>query len=160
MWRSLFPCLALCVVAACAATDPNKSSGNDNIAVTQAHIVRTAEVPLGPATTMTIGQPAHRVFQAVWSSGRVDSEGVWQNRSEIPHNRLRCGVYEVGMQLGQGNPGCVNVRWVTDVEFATRQRQCNSATRIHKGGGRFSNMADRLEEASCVRVVVRCEGTC
>ena len=82
------------------------------------------------------------------------------HQAEVSHRRLRCGTYETGVQLGSGNPACSDVRWLTEVAFVARQRQCNSATRLHRGGGRFSEAAIRLEQASCLRLVVRCEGTC
>ena len=53
-----------------------------------------------------------------------------------------------------------DVEWLSGVEYATRVRHCNSASRLHAGGGEFSDAANRYNEVSCVRVLVRCEGAC
>ena len=92
--------------------------------------------------------------------GWLDETGAWHIGTEVHHGRLRCGTYETGIQLGRGKPACSEVEWLTDVEYATRLRHCNSATRLHAGGGVFSDAENRLEEVTCVRIVVRCEGTC
>jgi len=48
----------------------------------------------------------------------------------------------------------------TNVEFGTRQPQCNNATAIHAGGGELAGMRDIFGASTCVRVVTRCEGAC
>ena len=62
--------------------------------------------------------------------------------------------------LGLGNPGCSNVRWLTNVEPGTRRVHCNSATLIHQGGGQSAVVRGAFSASSCARVVVRCEGPC
>ncbi|UCC56703.1 MAG: hypothetical protein JSU75_02790 [Gammaproteobacteria bacterium] len=92
--------------------------------------------------------------------GWLDETGIWQFSMEVHHGRLRCATYETGIRLGKGNPACSNVEWLTGIEPVSRLRHCNSATRIHAGGGEISRAASRFAETSCVRVVVRCEGNC
>ena len=87
----------------------------------------------------------------------LDENGNWHLRSEISHGRIRCASYEVGVQLGKGVPACNNFQWLTRVDWLPRVRHCNSATRIHTGGGNFADIK-AVEAASCARVVVRCEG--
>lgn len=155
MWRLL----PLCLLAGCVVTDPKQSA--DSAGATDGpRILRTAELPLSAATPTLGGGSMTRTFRGSWASGEVDTTGAWQFRSEVQHGRLRCATYEVGMQLGRGNPQCADARWVTGVEYGTRVRQCNSATRIHNGSGRFSSTGNRFAEANCVRVVLRCQGTC
>jgi hypothetical protein len=158
MWRVWSLCLPLCLIGACVATDPQKSIDSSDTPPAAARIVRTTDLPLTGGSVRPDGQLADRTFESSGISGWLDATGAWQIRSKVPHSRLRCGVYEVGMQLGRGDAGCSDVRWVTDVEYVTRERQCNSATRIHSGRGQIP--IAQFETASCVRVVVRCEGTC
>ena len=121
MWRLL----PLCLLVACAGTDPKESTRNSGTAA-QAQIVRTVELPLAPPSTTIAGQPSNKVFQATGTSGWVDSTGVWQIRSEVSHSRLRCGVYEIGMQLGRGSPRCSAVRWVTEPAASPGQQRAKS----------------------------------
>ena len=45
-------------------------------------------------------------------------------------------------------------------EYGTRERHCNSASRIHSGGGSLPVTRKQVATANCVRVLVRCSGTC
>lgn len=92
--------------------------------------------------------------------GWLDKKGAWHISAEVQHGRVRCGTYRTGIQLGKGTPACTDVNWFTGVAYATRLRHCNSATRVHTGGGEFSDVANRVADVTCVRFVVRCEGTC
>lgn len=160
MWRLLPLYLSLGLLTACAANDAKTSTDDSDATPAPAGIVRTTDLPLGASAVMVEGRTSNRIFQSSGISGWIDSAGVWQLRSEVPHSRLRCATYEVGMQLGSGDPGCSRVRWLTNVEYVTRETQCNSATRIHSGRGSLSNADQQLEAASCVRIVVHCEGAC
>lgn len=157
MWRSLSLCLPLCLVGACVATDPRETT-DDEMPVVSASIVRTTDVPLVGGAVEADGQLSNRTFEFSGTSGWLEATGAWQIRSEVLHGRVRCATYEVGMQVGRGDDGCSDVRWVTDVEYVTRERQCNSAARIHSGRGEIP--VAQFETASCVRVVVRCAGVC
>ena len=154
MWK-LLPILLL---VSCAANDQQSTSSEDRS--TQGRIVRQAELPVALSRQDAGDQPSRKTFERQGTAGWLDETGGWHINREVHHGRLRCATYETGLQLGRGNPGCSNVEWLTDVEYATQLRHCNSAIRIHAGGGEFSDMANRLEEVTCVRVVVRCEGTC
>lgn len=155
MWKLL----PVCLLVSCAVNDqqpPDAGQGQSG----QGRIVRQVELPLRSSAHSPEGQPARRSFEAKGTQGWLDASGAWQINREVHHGRLRCGSYETGIQLGRGNPACSSVEWLTNVEYATRLRHCNSASRVHAGGGSFSHVADRLEAVSCVRIVVRCEGTC
>lgn len=153
MWRLL----PLCLLVGCVATNPDTSSGDGSSGTTGWRIVRTAEMPLESSGTTVEGQSSKRTFRDSNVSGWLDEKGNWNIRAEISHGRIRCATCEVGIQLGRGLPACSNVDWLTNVEYATRFRHCNSATRIHSGGG-LSFLTVAVEAANCARVVVRCEG--
>ena len=161
MWRLLPVCLLFssCLLVSCAVTDQQQSASDENQPA-QGRVVRQFELPLVSSAQTIIGQPSRSTFQIQGMQGWLDETGTWHIRGEVRHGRLRCANYETGIQLGRGNPGCSTVEWLTDVEYATRMRHCNSAKRLHVGDGRFSGTANRLEGVSCVRVAVRCEGTC
>ena len=154
MWRLL----PVCLLVACAANE--QQPGGDGKQQQQFRIVRQVELPLRSSAAGGHGQRATRTFQGGGMEGRVDATGAWRIEGEVHHTRLRCASYEMGVQLGSGNPACSRVTWLTGVEYVTRVRHCNSASRLHTGGGTFSEVANRLEEISCVRVLVRCAGTC
>ena len=147
-----FSLMFVILLTACATNDEKQPD--------QGRIVRLVELPLTSAPRSVPGQPPRRVFEKQGIQGWLDETGAWNIEAEVHHGRIRCGTYETGIQLGRGNPACSDVQWLTGVEFVARQRQCNSATRLHRGSGRFSEAASRLESVSCVRLVVRCEGTC
>ena len=155
MWRLL----PLFLLASCAANDQRQTSiGNDQ--TSQGRIVRLVELPVEPAAQTNNGQISKKNFQRQGIQGWLDAKGAWHIRAEVQHGRVLCGTHETGIQLGRGNPACVDVNWFTGVAYVTRQRHCNSATRVHAGGGEFPDVADRVAEVTCVRFVVRCEGVC
>lgn len=153
MWRLL----PLCLLVACAAIDPDRSTSGGGSAGVQPRIIRALELPLQPPRLIVQGEPSRWTFRDFNVSGWVDEKGFWQIRSEVSHGRIRCAIYDVGVQLGRGRPACNNVDWLTKVEYAPRVRHCNSATRVHSGGGRFFDTL-AVEATNCARVVVRCEG--
>ena len=148
----VFLLLPVFFVISCAANEEKEPD--------QGRIVRLVELPLTSAPLAVAGQPSRRAFQKQGIQGWLDEAGAWSIEAEVHHGRIRCGTYETGIQLGRGNPACSDVHWSTGVESIARQRQCNSATRLHRGSGRFSESASLLESVTCVRLVVRCAGTC
>lgn len=154
MWKLL----PLCLLVSCAATDQQHASGGNQ--PDQGRVVRQVRLPVESSTQTVSGQPSKKTFGRQGMQGWLDETGVWQFRTEVNHGRLRCGTYETSIQLGRGNPACTDVEWLTAVEPVARLRHCNSATRIHAGGGELSDGVNRFAETTCVRIVVRCEGTC
>jgi hypothetical protein len=148
MWKLL----PVCLLVGCAATGQQQPN--------QARIVRQIDLPLEPSTRSADDQPSKRAFQGTRIQGWLDETGAWHIRTEVEHGRLRCGTYEVGIRLGRGNPVCSSVEWLTGVDYATKLLHCNNAARPHVGDSKIYDMANRFEEVTCVRVVVRCEGTC
>ena len=152
MWRLL----PVCLLVACAVNEQQPGSAKQQ----QYRMVRQLELPLQASARGGNGQPETKTFQGRGMEGRVDAAGAWRIEGEVHHSRLRCASYEMGVQLGSGSPACSRVTWLTSIEYATRVRHCNSASRLHAGGGTFSEVVNRLDEITCVRVLVRCAGTC
>jgi hypothetical protein len=114
-----------------------------------------------PGLAFTTDLRAARVdFSAFDFRGFLLGDGSWQVSSPVTHNALRCGTYEVGVRFGVGNPGCTDVRWLSDPMFLGPRRQCNAATVIHSGGETSSQLGSQLPSISCVERIVRCTGTC
>ena len=155
MWKLL----PLCLLVSCAVYDQQPQSSVEN-QPGQGRIVRQVDLPVASSGQTVSGQPSKMTFQRQGIQGWVDDTGAWHISSEVQHSRLRCATYETGIQLGRGNPACSEVEWLTGIEYATRMLHCNSAARVHTGDGDFSSVAHRLEEVTCVRFVVRCEGAC
>ncbi len=155
MWKLL----PVSLLVACAANNQQQPAAGGN-QQEQFRIVRQIEMPLQASAQTGNGQRPRKTFQRVGMQGWLDATGAWRIEGEVHHSRLRCATYETGIQLGRGNPSCSGVAWLTGVAYATRVRHCNSASRLHAGGGEFPEAANRLEETTCVRVLVRCQGTC
>lgn len=91
--------------------------------------------------------------------------GLWDVEGLVAHTRFFCGTYQVGARFGRGNPACVNVKWLSEVEYVTSLRQCNSAVRMHKGNGRLTmdpgpEEPFDIDTATCAQIHIKCSGTC
>lgn len=146
--------IALALTVGCAAEQPTR----DETAGDVFRVVQQADVALRPAGASSSRDAAGRVFSAGAIRGTLQDDGTWTLRTEVAHTRLRCATYETGIRLGIGDGSCANARWLTDIERATRQTQCNAATVIHSGGGEIDLPTDAIESANCVRVLVGCTG--
>lgn len=156
MWR-LLPVFLL---VSCAVTDQQPPADGES-QPNEGRIVRQIKLPLASSAQAVSGQLSTKTFQRQGVEGWLDETGAWHIEVDVHHGRLLCGNYETGIQLGRGKPACSDdAEWLTGVEFGTRLRHCNSASRLHVGGGKFSDAASRFGEVTCVRVVVRCEGAC
>lgn len=155
MWKLLPACL----LVACAANERAQPVNGDDSA-DQVRIVLQVALPTKSSTPTVTSQSPRKTFQRRGIEGWLDATGAWRINAEVQHGRLRCGIYETGIQLGTGNPVCSEAKWLTDVKYVTRLRHCNSAVRIHAGGGEFPDGGNQLQATNCVRVVVRCNGIC
>lgn len=151
--------LPLFLLVSCAAQEPHDRVG-EAPGSNGSRVVGTLDLPLTPASTAGARQAVTKTFQGRDVRGEVDPTGAWSIRAAVTHTRLRCATYETGIQLGQGNLDCSTVRWLTDVQLGTRQTHCNSALRVHTGGGELPLAKDALDLSNCVRVVTRCTGPC
>lgn len=123
-------------------------------------VVGRLEVPMSPGVGITEGQPFRRDFEQRDVKGSINDAGRWTIENVVDHSHFRCGIYEVGIQLGRGVAGCSQAEWFSAPEYGTRERHCNSASRIHSGGGSLPVTRKQVATGNCVRVLVRCSGTC
>ncbi len=154
MWRLL----PLILLASCAVDEPRETASESRPAGYR--IVNIVDVPLNPNPRSGADNGPTKGFQLRDTRGWIRESGAWNIRTAVTHRRLRCATYETGIQLGAGTGACADVRWLTNVDFGTRQTQCNSATVVHAGGGELAAMPDVFGASTCVRVVTRCEGAC
>jgi len=99
-------------------------------------------------------------FQDGNFSGWLSTDTNWYIKGRVPHPRLLCATYELGVQLGKGAPACLNVKWIPGVHYGTRLNQCNSSDMEHVGGGEVLAFNAELYEATCVRIITKCTGAC
>ena len=118
------------------------------------------DLPLTAETQFNQKQDLKMSFQDRDVEGWLNADGNWYIKGIVTHSRLRCANYQLGVQLGKGKPACLNVEWITDVKYGTSKKHCNSAPRTHVGGGEMPELRNVLKDATCVRVVTRCTGTC
>lgn len=155
MYR-LLPLAALIFTVGCTTDDlPGADRSPDT-----ARIVRQLDLPLSASGPAAQGQASRRVFQTRSVQGSLEGTGDWAVTTEVTHTRVRCGTYETGVQIGRGDAACTRVDWLSDPDFRTRRTQCNSATLIHSGRGTVNLPQSVIQDANCVRVLVRCSGAC
>jgi hypothetical protein len=146
--------VALCALTGCAADDAARLESPPQTA----RIVRQIDLPVRDEEASAGPEAAKKRFQSRGLQGWLAADGAWQLRAEVDHGRLRCATYETGIQIGTGDADCTAVTWLTRPAFGSRQTHCNSASRIHSGGGELSLEPDAFGAANCVRVLVRCSG--
>lgn len=105
-------------------------------------------------------KPQQLVFNFGSGKAALEPKGEWTIEASVAHRGLLCAEYSVGIRFGIGRPGCSNVAWLTDVTYATAQRQCNNATLYHSGGDVQPELAGSFAQISCAERVIRCTGLC
>ncbi|MCW8886433.1 MAG: hypothetical protein OQK12_14445 [Motiliproteus sp.] len=88
----------------------------------------------------------------------LDANGSFEVRLEVIHHKLLCAQYRSAIRFGQGNPGCQQVNWDSDMIKLTSKRQCNSAELVHFGSNTLDYLAQRYGEMTCAEVKVTCSG--
>jgi hypothetical protein len=124
------------------------------------NIVKSIDIQLIEKTRFNKNEPIKKVFKDFEYEGWLNSEGDWNIKGKVTHNRLRCAHYELGIQLGKGAPACLNVEWLAEIYYGTRKEQCNSVAMNHSGGGEIELLTTDLKDITCVKVVTKCTGTC
>lgn len=87
-------------------------------------------------------------------NGSVAIEGY------VQHLGLLCGTYSGGIRFGKGNPGCVDVEWITEPVYLTSKKHCNNATLSHSGADIDSSTIEHFDEITCGQFLLKCEGMC
>ncbi len=122
--------------------------------------VERHELVLSPFTTGIGDQTRQKSFRDRGIQGWVREDGRWSIEGPVRHSRLLCGTYQMGVQIGKGANACGLAEWSTPVTYGPDRLQCNGATLIHSGSGQSSAFAEQVANANCVRVLVRCTGSC
>lgn len=99
-------------------------------------------------------------FHAGESTAWILDNGDFHFHGWIPHSGLLCATYRVGLRFGEGAPGCLNVKWITEPIFVTSQYQCNGARMEHDGGDTVPEVGALVTRITCAERVVRCSGSC
>ncbi len=90
----------------------------------------------------------------------LNNKGQWKIEGWIQHNGLFCGDYELGLKFGVGNPGCINVKWLSEAKYATHQKQCNNTRMHHSGWESSPEIIKHLNEITCAQSLLKCTGRC
>jgi len=146
----------LCLLAACATED--RTRGQPPAGTSD--VFGQVTLPIQAAAAASGAQGGARTFGGRAVQGTLADSGAWTLRVEVTHRGLRCATYETGLRIGTGDPDCARVRWLTDIQPATRLTQCNGAARVHTGSGTIDLDPDAIGSACCVQVVTRCTGPC
>jgi hypothetical protein len=104
--------------------------------------------------------PKRITFDFGDAKGWLQENGQWHIEGWVQHSGLVCATYEFGIQFGIGSPACSSVQWLDTAQYATSQKQCNSARLFHDGMEFNTAAADRFTEISCAQRLVRCTGRC
>lgn len=154
MWR--LPPIILLV--SCAANEQKDApvAETDSVAY---RIINTQDLVLDTSAEAA-NKESSRTFQGTETNGSIQMSGVWSLRTSVVHSRLRCATYETAIQVGRGHPGCKNVKWMTEADFGSSCRHCNSAVMTHTGSGQLANNEEVYNSSTCARVVTKCTGAC
>jgi hypothetical protein len=90
----------------------------------------------------------------------LNGDGDFQVSGWVKHTGLLCGTYRMGVRFGVGAPGCLNVKWVTEPRFVTREFQCNGARVQHQGGDTDDALGAMVGRITCAERVISCSGNC
>lgn len=87
-------------------------------------------------------------------------DGSWNAEGIVHHEGLQCGTYTLSLRLGQGEPGCINVKWFREPRAVAKTTLCNNADGTLAGGNTEFQDAARFDEITCAERSVSCTGTC
>lgn len=153
--------LALSIAAAgaggCASSGENTDGAREESSGDASRVVRQVAMPL---RKVDVPQGSDAVFEAAWVNGTLAADGGWRLRADVPHPRLMCARYEVGVRFGTGNRDCSEFTAQTPLNFGPQRRQCNGATLIHSSRGTLSLPAAEQRRLNCAEVRIRCRGAC
>ena len=157
MQKPLFVLLFL-LIASPAHSDQFDPVQNDTGII--GGVSNNTQLPLIAVMQGNNSQASQKSFQGNEVEGWFQQTGDWYIKGVVAHHRLRCATYQLGIQLGKGNPSCLNVEWLTAVNYGTMQEQCNSASVQHVGGGNLPELRKVLDQATCVQISIKCSGAC
>ena len=106
------------------------------------------------------GKPAKVDFDFGDFTAWARRDGSWNAEGMVHHNGLLCGTYTLSLRLGQGNPGCINVKWFGEPGAVGKVTLCNNADGKLTGGNTEFVDTARFDEITCAERVITCSGTC
>lgn len=126
----------------------------------QATYSRTTAPARAVGSASVVLKPTQIDFNFGGATTSLGPKGDWTIKALVSHRGLLCATYSVGIRYGMGSPGCSNVAWLTDVTYATEQRQCNNAAIYHTGGDLQPELIEPFASITCAERVIRCTGRC
>ena len=128
-------------------------SRDDTVSRMTAVAQKSSELVL-PGDPASVGFVFGDTKAAVRADGYVSIEG-W-----VTHRGLLCADYQLGVRLGQGNPGCDDVKWLTDAMYVTNNKQCNNARFRHNGADNNPAVKKAYPRVTCAERLIKCSGMC
>jgi hypothetical protein len=140
-------------------TAPAQEPGTDDVVTGTTAVARPSPLFLPDGTPERLdfkfGETKDGEFKA-W----LRHKGGWEMDGWVQHAGLLCATYRVGVRFGAGKPGCTDVQWLSDVVYATEQRQCNSSSMRHIGGDVSASLGKDFARVTCAERVINCRGNC
>ena len=99
-------------------------------------------------------------FEFSGGSITIRRDGTWEAESQIHHQGLRCGKYQLGFRLGEGDALCSEVNWLVQAYYLKPIQHCNNATRLHGGDGFIPEYQKNFNKLNCAERLIKCEGLC
>lgn len=93
-------------------------------------------------------------------SAWVRENGEWYIEGLISHNKFFCADYSLGIRFGEGSAGCIDVKWLTEEQYATHRKQCNNVNMFHSGYETNPKIVPLFGKITCAQAIVKCEGAC
>ena len=90
----------------------------------------------------------------------LNNKGEWKVEGWVQHIGLLCADYKLGIRFGQGNPGCINVKWLNEPKYATQHKQCNNTRMHHSGWESSPEIIKDLDKITCAQALTKCTGRC
>ncbi len=110
---------------------------------------------------ITLGKvPEQKNFKFNDIKAWLNTDGDWYIQGYINHKKLLCAHYDLGVRFGMGNPGCTNVKWISEEEYVSHLRQCNQARMGHGGGNRSGLLKNNYDKITCAERIIKCKGQC
>jgi len=87
-------------------------------------------------------------------------DGAWGTEGVVQHHGLTCGTYTLMLRVGQGHPGCTDVKWFREPRSVASVKLCNDARGPLSGGNTQFLDAQRFDQITCAERTLTCSGNC
>ena len=106
------------------------------------------------------GKPMKLEFDFGDFKAWVRRDGSWNAEGPVQHRGLLCGTYNLLLRVGQGNPGCTDVKWFGEQTAVAQVKLCNNARGMINGGNTEFRNSARFDEITCAERAITCTGNC